>query len=231
MKRITILFLLLFAADISLAQNISIGATAGFDNYTIPSVEQNFNLLDGTPSFLTRDEVANPVNFGLQLRFKKNKLTYGIDANLTYKEYNVTYGNLERITIPPFQTAFDTLYNNNYSVPWVRAELNIFLLYDIFTSHGFTLSGGLGGGLQVVAPVVSDSFIVSTLLTKLERLDVSTDVDPEYLGNGKIIAELKYNISENISAGIDADYLFLQKGKAEQPESFPVIKCFVAFEL
>jgi hypothetical protein len=150
---------------------------------------------------------------------------------VTYKEYNVRYGNLENIILPPFQTGLDTLYDNNYTVPWVRAELNLFLLYDIFTLNGFTLSGGVGGGLQIVAPVVSDSFIENTLLTKLEHLDVSTDVSPEYLGNGKIIAELKYNISDHISAGVDADYLFLQKGKAEQPESFAVIKGFVSFKL
>jgi len=231
MKSITIFFLFLFASNILFAQSFSISATAGVDNYTIPSVDQNFNLSDGTLSFLTRDEVANPVNFGLQLRIKKQKFTYGIDANLTYKEYNVRYGNLENIILPPFQTGLDTLYDNNYTVPWVRAELNLFLLYDIFTLNGFTLSGGVGGGLQIVAPVVSDSFIENTLLTKLEHLDVSTDVSPEYLGNGKIIAELKYNISDHISAGVDADYLFLQKGKAEQPESFAVIKGFVSFKL
>jgi hypothetical protein len=231
MKRITILFFFLIASNYSFAQSFSISATAGIDNYTIPSVDQNFNLYDGSLSFLIRDEVANPANFGIQFRLKNNKFTYGFDGNMTYKEYNVRYGNLEDITMPPFPGSLDTIYVKNYTVPWVRAELNLFILYDIFTSHGFTISGGVGGGMQIVSPVVSDSFIEATLLTKLEHLDVSTDVSPEYLGNGKIIAELRYNISEHLSAGVDADYLFLQKGKFDQPASFAVIKGFVAFGL
>jgi len=219
------LITLIFFSSYIFGQTFSISAGAGIDNYTIPSVERNFSLDDGTPSFLTRDEVANPFNAGVQLRFAKNKLIFGIDADITYKEYNVRYGNLQIIPhVPPFTDEIDTLFSDTYTVPWVRAGLNLFALYNLADAGSLEINAGIGGGLQVVAPVVSDAFIEKTLKNKLETFDATTDVKPEYLGNVKIMTEAIYKISRTFALGVEGNYLFLSKGENEQPQSFAQFK-------
>ncbi len=214
--------LIFFFATLLYGQTFSISTNIGIENYTIPSVKQNFNLLDGTPSFIEREEVSNPLNAGLQIRYEKNKMIFGIDADIAYKEYNVRYGNLSALSLPPFST--DTLFSSDYSVPWVRVGLNLIILYNILDVNSFKINAGFGGGLQAVAPVVSETFLRNTLLKKFETLDVSTDVSPEYLGNGKIIAEALYSFTKSISVGVEGSYLLLSKGKNEQPENFVVLK-------
>ncbi len=216
---------IVFFSSYVFGQTFSISPSIGIDNYTIPSVEQNFALDDGTPSFLTRDEVANPFNAGLQLRFAKNKLIFGIDADITYKEYNVHYGNIQIIPhFPPLTDEIDTLFSDTYTVPWVRAGLNLFVLYNLIDAGALEVNAGIGGGLQVVAPVVSDAFIEKTLKNKLETFDATTDVNPEYLGNAKIMTEAIYKISQTFALGVEGNYLFLSKGENEQPQSFAQIK-------
>ena len=223
MKKLLI-SLILFSSYI-LGQTFSISASGGIDNYTIPAVEQNFSLSDGTPSYLTRDEVANPFNAGLQLRFEKNKLIFGVDADITYKEYNVYYANLEIVTrMPPFNDIIDTLFSDTYSVPWVRAGLNAFVLYNWVDVNSLKINVGIGGGVQVVAPVVSDKFIEKTLVNKFETFDTSTDVDPEYLGNIKIMTEVIYSLSKTFAIGVEGNYLMLTKGENEQPQNFAQVK-------
>ncbi len=216
---------LIFFSSYLFGQTFSVSGSAGIDNYTIPAVKQNFSLNDGTPSYITRDEVANPFNAGLQLRFERNKVIFGIDADFTYKEYNIYYANYEIVPqLPPFSDNIDTLFSDSYTVPWVRAGINVFALYNLLNVNSLKINAGIGGGVQVVAPIVSDKFIEKTLKKKFEELDPTTDVNPEYLGNIKLTGEVLYAISRVIAIGVEGNYLFLSKGENDQPQNFAQVK-------
>ena len=130
-KKILLVSFFLFYNIIN-AQKVSIGLGFGADGYTIAGQNSNFSLNDGTPAYIEREEVYNPLGGTLELKFEKGKISYGVNVDLVYKEYNVTFDKYLTKVINPILGTFgmDTVQSTS-RVPWVRAGINGFIVSSI----------------------------------------------------------------------------------------------------
>lgn len=215
MKKVILITSLFVLTQTAVAQ-FSINFGVGKDFYTIEAIEnKEFSLWDGTPALVERDEISNPFYANLQLEYQSGSLIYGLALAGAYQKYHMKYYYSE-LRVPPHPTDNKT----EEDVIWARIEINPVLLYEIELNKSLAFDFGIGGGLQIMAPVVSDKFIYETTLNKALDLDFTDEVELAYLFNGKAIARAKFKITSNFSLGAEANYLMVQKGDYEQPSNF-----------
>ncbi len=213
MPKIKLLFLVLFIVVSTVKAQVSINLGVGKDFYTIPKVEDSqFELWDGTPAVFTREKISNPIYFNLQFEYKQNSIIYGFHVAGAYQKYHYYYNY--------FPLLHSDVTESEGDVPWARVEINADFLYEFVLGSGFSFIPGVSAGLQIMPPIVSEKFIYETTLNKILSLDFTDNVELEYLPNAKIIAKLKYYLTENFSLSAEANYLFIEKGKYDQPSSF-----------
>jgi len=229
-RKVLILFFLMFG--FVYAQKITLGIGAGMDFYTIKGQSSNFYLSDATPSFLEREEVSNPFSVTAELKIKHENIAYGGNIDVVYKEYNVAFNKYLSQVINPIIGLMGTdTVTTNTQAPWLRAGLNVFVLYNLLKRKAFVFRLGGGLGLQIVAPIVTEKFLVETVENKLQTFDPTTDVDPEVLKNFELRLEADYALSERWNLCGTIEFLFVQKGKYDEPSSFPVFKAVLSYAI
>ncbi len=216
------IFVFLLFCFIPVYAQLSLNIGVGNDFYEIPAIERiNFELWNGTPAYFERTEIVNPLYFNLQIEYQSSSFIYGLHLAGAYKKYHIEY------IYFPTSLSFDDVENKE-DVPWARIEINGIFLYELPVSEKFSIQTGLGGGMQIMPPVVSDKFIYETTMNKALSLDFSDDIELEYLPNAKFIARAKFKLNEIFSISAETNYLFLFKGgKYEQPANFFTAAIFI----
>ncbi len=215
-------FLFLLTILISTSRGIDFGLHIGKDFYTIPNMAKGFHLadVDLTAAYIEREGFTNPWILGLDLQFKlPGGLRLKASAEGTYLQYHVLY-------IRNQPKPGDPLYKetSEYEVTWARAALLGTITKDLLPLPIFRFYAGAGGGVHLVAPVVSDKFLINTLTDKFAELDPTTDVkiDPRF-GFHLVLGLAIHPPALPLNIVVEGKYSFLPRGEYEEPHRFATV--------
>lgn len=211
-----LIFPLLFAT-FSHAIDLGVGLYGGKDFYSISNISRGFNLMDLTEASISRRGFSNPWLFAISLYFNMNgNWRIRFSGDLVMVKYKVLYSRTEPTIYNPFYVRTST-----YKIKWGRMAIwgSLEKYWQISDRISFFADGG--GGLFVLAPVVSDKFIMNTLLNKFMELDVSKDIDMSYKFGG--LASLGMEavlLKDKIHFRIEGRYNIMLAGRYEEPTNF-----------
>ncbi len=199
------------------AAELNLGVYGGKDFYRIEDMNRGFNLIDLTEASINRTGFENPWMLGIDFDFSLGKgFSLSLAAEGVYLLYDVTY----TVNFPLPQDPFnkETSY---YDVEWARFAFQLNLRKNLFTTDFFDLYLGLGGGLHMIAPVVSDKFLMMTLKDKFDEFDPSTDVslDTKFGGNAGL-GFLIHPFSFPLKFRVEGKYTMMPAGDYEEPDAF-----------
>lgn len=197
-------------------QKNSIGIYAGMDFYTIEQLEKSFRLVDLTEVSIKRQSFSNPFLIGINYEHCfENLLALQIYLEGIYLTYFVEYRRNDPQPFDPFYIKI-----SDYNVPWARITFGSNLMKTIPLNKSINFFAGLGAGLFIMAPVVSDNFIYNTLLNKFQELDLSDDIKLRYSPGGQLISGITLNpFNLPINLKIAIKYSLTTKGEYEEPYS------------
>jgi hypothetical protein len=211
-----LIVLFLFSSE-SFATEFGVGIHGGKDFYSISNLKTGFRLLDLTEASVSRDGFANPWVVGVSFSFKINRnWKMRINGDVVLVKYEVLFTR-------NYPTLYDPFYikTSEYKIDWGRAAILGTVERDWQISDHFYVFGGTGGGLYILAPVVSDKFLVNTLLDKFMELDISKDIEMSYkLGAHALLGLEAVTFSDKVSFRIEGRYSFMSEGKYEEPTRF-----------
>jgi hypothetical protein len=217
MNKFLVVTLVLLLSSPLYAGELSFSIYGGKDFYRIEYMKRGFNLIDLTEASINRTGFENPWLLGVDFGFCiGNGFSLDFAAEGVYLKYDVNY------TVSfPFPNDPLNKKTSYYDVEWARFALFLTLRKTIISTKYFQLYGGLGGGLHLIAPVVSDRFLMMTLKDKFDEFDPSTDVSlsNKFGGNANMgIRIIPFAIPLKFKA--EAKYTMMQKGDYEEPDSF-----------
>ena len=215
---------LLFASS-SFAFDFGLGIYAGKDVYKIPNLEAGFQLLDLTEASISRQGFSNPWLVGVSASFGINRnWSLRISGDVVLVKYEVSYSRNEPTFTNPFYVKTST-----YKIDWGRAAILGTLQRHWRISNHLSLLTGTGGGLYILAPVVSDKFLVNTLVNRLLELNVSRDIDMSYKAglHGLLGMEVAM-LAGKMGLKLEGRYSLMSKGRYEEPTRFfSIFSCLV----
>jgi len=199
------------------ATEFGLGIHGGKDFYSISNLKTGFRLLDLTEASVSRDGFANPWLVGVSLTFKINRnWKMRINGDVVLVKYDVLFTR-------NYPTLYDPFYikTSEYKIEWGRAAVLGTVERNWHISEHFYFLGGAGGGLYVLAPVVSDKFIVNTLYDKFMELDISKDIEMSYKFGAHILLGMEaVTFGDKVSFRVEGRYSFMSEGKYEEPTRF-----------
>ena len=209
--------LILFLSTNLFALGLQIGIYGGKDIYHISKLGVNFQLMDMTEATIEREGRSNPWLLGMNLYYNlKNDLKLGISAEAAYLAYKVHYSRNYPTVYDPFN-----IKTSKYDLAWARAAILASLVKDVLSTSVGNFYVGIGGGLHVLAPVVSDKFVFDTLWDKFMELDTSTDINLIYKFGGFAIFGFQFNPFQSpIKLQLEGKYHLTSQSKYEEPDNF-----------
>ncbi len=226
MKRLLTFVVLVFWMGNALALGFHFGVHGGKDFYSISSMDKGFQLADLTEARVEREGFSNPWLAGVDLQWD---LLMGLKLEATaeaaYHSYNVVYTRNDPQPGDPFHKLV-----SEYDVKFARAGLVGSLKMNILPLPIVDLYFGGGAGIHWIAPLVSDKFLMGTLMDKAAELDPSEDVKVESrLGGHLLVGASIHPPMFPLKFALEAKYNFLQSGEYEEPDKFATVVLKIFF--
>jgi len=217
MKKNLIIIVFLLSTLPQIAADLTFGIYGGKDLYRIDDLERGFNLIDLTQASVSRTGFGNPWLFGVDLAYGLGKGFYfDFTAEGVYLKYDLNYTVSFPLPHDPFNKE-----TNYYSVEWARFAFLLSLQKTVVTTDFFDFYLGVGGGLHLIAPVVSDKFLMMTLKDKFDKFDPSTDVSLEQkIGGNASLGFVVHPFSVPLKFKLEGKYTTMPPGDYEEPNSF-----------
>ncbi len=209
----------------ALALGFHFGLHGGKDLYSISSMDKGFQLADLTEARVEREGFSNPWLAGVDLEFDM-LLGFKIEASAeaAYRSYKVIYTrNDPQLTDPLHKLV------SEYDVQFIRAGLTGSAKINLLPLPVVQVYAGAGAGLHLTAPLVSDKFIMGTLMDKAAELDPSKDVKVKSrLGGHLLVGVNVHPPMFPLRFALEGKYFFLPSGDYEEPSKFAnvVLKIF-----
>ena len=212
-----ILIFLLFIPTKQFAQGLDFSIYGGKDFCKIKELRCDFQLMDMTEASINREGFKNPWILGIDLGINFSKgFKVDLSAEAAYLKYKLYYSRNYPTVYNPFN-----IKTSSYKVEWARIAFLTTLEKILFSSQITELYVGLGSGLHIVAPVVSDKFLFNTLIDKFMELDPSTDVNLKSKFGGHVIFGFQVNpLSNPIKFKLEGKYTIMPEGDYEEPNTF-----------
>ena len=137
-------------------------------------------------------------------------------AEAAYLKYKLYYSRNYPTIYDPFN-----IKTSSYKVEWARIAFLTTLEKILFSSQITELYVGLGSGLHIVAPVVSDKFLANTLIDKFMELDPSTDIKLRSSFGGHFLLGFNFKLpSIPVNFFLEGKYTIMPEGDYEEPNTF-----------
>ena len=216
-----VLVILFFLTSPLFSLGFDFGVYGGKDFYKISEMQKNFQLADLTAASVEREGVQNPWMFGANFRLNFiGGISLETTAEAAYAKYKVIY------SIPSNPST------DEYDITWTRIAVLATLEKNLFSAPTTELYGGIGGGLHMVTPVVSDKFLINTLKDKSAELDVSEDINLESKFGGHALVGFQFHPPLTpIKFKLEGKYIILPKGDYEEPNSFFTVYLGIMYSL
>ena len=211
------LFTLLFLAPAASGIGFNLGIYGGKDFYSISEMSREFRLMDLTEASIRREGFKNPWILGVnaQLNFILG-WSLNLSAEGTVRKYSVRYSRNYPVPNDP-----NNIKTSEYEVSWGRVAILATLKKNLLVLPTFKIYSGLGAGIHLIAPVVSDKFLVNTLADKSVELDPSADVELESRFGGQLLVGAQFSPPLSpLKFKLDAKYLLTSTGDYEEPTHF-----------
>ena len=201
-----------------------IGVHVGLDKFTIDEEsEHTFSLINDSLVALSREEIADPYHFGVQIYIDDvlAALIDELDLSMDFstKEYSFEFQN------PNYQGSESQIIPESVKYSRISATISIkrYLLVLPPELETVRLYLGVGFGLQMISPVVTSQLIYDNLFTNADQLDLEDEDIIKKSSHASFLGVAGIRINPPmlpISVHIEGRYFTMGEWEYKQPTNF-----------